>query len=37
MAITQIRHQTAGKAYYQRKRAEGKATKEPFAALNPAL
>ena len=32
MAITQIRHQTQGQAYYQCKRAEGKSYKEALRA-----
>lgn len=33
MAITQIRHQTEGRIYYQRKRAEGKSHKEALRRL----
>jgi transposase len=37
MAITQIRHQTEGRAYYQRKRAEGKSHKEALRCLKRRL
>jgi transposase len=37
MAIVQIRHPTAGQAYYQRKRAEGKAPKEALRCLKRRL
>ncbi|MEU6341891.1 transposase [Streptomyces sp. NPDC046977] len=37
MAITQIRHPTAGQAYYQRKRAEGKGHKEALRCLKRRL
>ena len=33
MAITQIRHNTKGQAYYQRKRAEGRSHKEALRCL----
>jgi hypothetical protein len=33
MAIVQIRHPTAGQAYYRRKRAEGKSPKEALRCL----
>ena len=32
MAITQIRHDTPGRTYYQGKRTAGKATEKPCAA-----
>ncbi|WP_164835945.1 transposase [Actinacidiphila soli] len=37
MAITQIRHDTAGQAYYQRKRGEGKGHKEALRCLKRRL
>jgi transposase len=37
MAIVQIRHPTAGQAYYRRKRAEGKAPKEALRCLKRRL
>ncbi|MDX2709963.1 IS110 family transposase [Streptomyces sp. PA03-6a] len=37
MAITQIRHPTAGQAYYQRKRSEGKGHKEALRCLKRRL
>jgi transposase len=37
MAIVQIRHPTAGQAYYQRKRAEGKSSKEALRCLKRRL
>lgn len=37
MTITQIRHETAGRAYYQRKRAEGKGHKEALRCLKRRL
>jgi transposase len=37
MAITQIRHDTAGQVYYQRKRAEGKSHKEALRCLKRRL
>jgi transposase len=37
MAITQIRRQTEGRAYYQRKRAEGKTHKEALRCLKRRL
>ncbi|GAA1270828.1 hypothetical protein GCM10009609_37420 [Pseudonocardia aurantiaca] len=37
MAITQIRHDTAGRAYYQRKRAAGKNHKEALRCLKRRL
>jgi transposase len=37
MAIVQIRHPTAGQAYYQRKRAEGKSPKEAMRCLKRRL
>lgn len=37
MAITQIRRQTAGQEYYQRKRAEGKSHKEALRSLKRRL
>jgi hypothetical protein len=37
MAIVQIRHPTAGQAYYQRKRAEGKSPKEALRCLKRRL
>jgi len=37
MAIVQIRHPTAGQAYYQRKRAEGKSAKEALRCLKRRL
>jgi transposase len=33
MAIVQVRHPTAGQAYYRRKRAEGKSPKETLRCL----
>ncbi len=36
MAIVQVRHPTAGRAYYRRKRTEGKAPKEALRCLRPA-
>jgi transposase len=33
-AVTQVRHDTPGRAYYQRKIAEGKSKKEALRALN---
>jgi transposase len=32
-AVTQVRHETPGRAYYQHKLAEGKSTKEAMRAL----
>jgi transposase len=37
MAIVQIHHPTAGQAYYQRKRAEGKSSKEALRCLKRRL
>jgi transposase len=37
MAIVQIRHPTAGQAYYRRKRAEGKSPKEALRCLKRRL
>jgi ribosomal protein S4 len=37
MAIVQIRHPTAGQAYYRRKRAEGKSAKEALRCLRRRL
>jgi transposase len=37
MAITQIRYETAGKTYYQRKRATGKSHKEALRCLKRRL
>jgi hypothetical protein len=37
MAIVQIRHPTAGQAYYQRKLAEGKSAKEALRCLKRRL
>nr|WP_254715830.1 IS110 family transposase [Actinomadura sp. NAK00032] len=37
MAITQIRRQTAGRDFYQRKRAEGKSHKEALRSLKRRL
>jgi transposase len=37
MAMVQIRHPTAGQAYYQRKRAEGKSPKEALRCLERRL
>jgi transposase len=37
MAVVQIRHPTAGQAYYRRKRAEGKAPKEALRCLKRRL
>jgi transposase len=37
MAIVQIRHPTAGQAYYRRKRAEGKSAKEALRCLKRRL
>ena len=37
MAIVQVRHPTAGQAYYRRKRAEGKAPKEALRCLKRRL
>jgi transposase len=37
MAITQIRHDTAGWAYYRRKRAAGKSHKEALRCLKRRL
>jgi transposase len=37
MAIVQVRHPTAGRAYYRRKRAEGKAPKEALRCLKRRL
>jgi transposase len=37
MAITQIRHNTPGRAYYQRKRATGKSHKEALRCLKRRL
>jgi transposase len=37
MAIVQIRHPTAGQAYYRRKRAEGKSSKEALRCLKRRL
>jgi transposase len=37
MAIVQIRHPTAGRAYYQRKLIEGKAPKEALRCLKRRL
>ena len=37
MAIVQIRHPTSGQAYYRRKRAEGKASKEALRRLKRRL
>jgi transposase len=37
MAITQIRHQTAGREYYQRKRAAGKSHREALRCLKRRL
>ncbi|MFI8186538.1 hypothetical protein ACIF70_39540 [Actinacidiphila glaucinigra] len=37
MAITQIRHPTAGHSYYQRKRSEGKGRKEALRCLKRRL
>ena len=37
MAITQIRHNTPGRAYYQRKRAAGKSHKEALRCLKRRL
>ncbi|TMK55155.1 MAG: hypothetical protein E6G60_20385 [Actinobacteria bacterium] len=33
IAVTQVRHDTAGRVYYQRKLAEGKTEKEALRAL----
>jgi transposase len=33
IAVTQVRHDTSGRAYYQRKIAEGKTKKEALRAL----
>jgi transposase len=37
MAIVQIRHPTSGQAYYRRKRAEGKSSKEALRCLKRRL
>jgi transposase len=37
MAVVQIRHPTAGQAYYRRKRAEGKSSKEALRGLKRRL
>jgi transposase len=37
MAIVQIRHPTSGQVYYQRKRAEGKSSKEALRCLKRRL
>jgi transposase len=37
MAIVQVRHPTAGRAYYRRKRAEGKSSKEALRCLKRRL
>jgi transposase len=37
MAITQIRHDTPGRAYYQRKRAAGKSHKEALRCVKRRL
>jgi transposase len=37
MAIVQIRHPTAGQAYYRRKRAEDKSPKEALRCLKRRL
>jgi transposase len=37
MAIVQVRHPTAGQAYYRRKRAEGKSSKEALRCLKRRL
>lgn len=37
MAITQIRGDTEGRAYYQRKRAEGKTSREALRCLKRRL
>ena len=33
IAVTQVRHDTAGRAYYRRKHAEGHSRKEAMRAL----
>jgi hypothetical protein len=37
LAITQIRHDGAGRSYYQRKRADGKSHKEALRCLKRRL
>jgi hypothetical protein len=37
VAMVQVRHRTAGQAYYRRKRAEGKSPKEALRCLKRRL